>query len=65
MQLLRLGHFLFWTSIFVAVCWVWLNDEIDAAALYPMSTMSAQAGIMVLIGIALYALASGKKVIAV
>jgi hypothetical protein len=40
----------------VAICWVWLNYEIDAAALYPMSTVSAQAAIMVLIQLALYAL---------
>jgi hypothetical protein len=40
----------------VAICWVWLNYEIDAAALYPMNTVSAQAAILVLIQLALYAL---------
>jgi hypothetical protein len=40
-------------SIFMAVGWVWLNYA--NGTFYPMEVVSAQAGIMVLIGIALYA----------
>jgi hypothetical protein len=48
----RLGSFLLRASILAAVGWVWFNYVNG----YPMSPVSAQAGIMVLIGIALYAL---------
>jgi hypothetical protein len=48
----RLGSFLLRASILIAVGWVWFNYVNDS----PMSAVSAQAGIMVLIGIALYAL---------
>ena len=47
----RLGSFLLRASILVAVGWVWFNY----ANGYPMNAVSAEAGIMVLIGIALYA----------
>jgi hypothetical protein len=45
----RLGSFLLRASILVAVGWVWFNY----ANGYPMNAVSAEAGIMVLIGIAL------------
>ena len=48
----RLGGFLFRASILAAVSWIWFNYVNGS----PMSAVSAQAGIMVLIGIALYAL---------
>jgi hypothetical protein len=48
----RLGSFLLRASILAAVGWIWFNYVNG----YPMSPVSAQAGIMVLIGIALYAL---------
>ena len=48
----RLGSFLLRASILVAVGWVWFNY----ANGHPMKAVSAEAGIMVLIGIALYAL---------
>jgi hypothetical protein len=44
----RLGGFLLGASILVAIGWVWSGR--------PIGAVSAQAGIMVLIGIALYAL---------
>jgi len=48
----RLGSFLLRASILVAMGWVWFNYVNG----YPIGAVSAQAGIMVLIGIALYAL---------
>jgi hypothetical protein len=48
----RLGGFLLRASIFVAVSWIRFNYVNGS----PMSAVSAQAGIMVLIGIALYVL---------
>jgi hypothetical protein len=48
----RLGGFLLRASILIAVGWVWFNYVNGS----PMSAVSAQAGITVLIGIALYAL---------
>jgi hypothetical protein len=47
-----LGSFLLRASILVAVGWAWFNY----ANGHPMNAVSAEAGIMVLIGIALYAL---------
>jgi hypothetical protein len=41
-------------SILVAVAWFWFNYQ--NGTLYPMDAVSEQSGIMVLIGIALYAL---------
>jgi hypothetical protein len=48
----RLGSFLLRASILVAMGWVWFNYVNG----YPIGAVSARAGIMVLIGIALYAL---------
>jgi hypothetical protein len=48
----RLGGFLLRASILVAIGWVWFNYVNGR----PIGAVSAQAGIMVLIGIALYAL---------
>jgi hypothetical protein len=50
----RLGGYLLRGSILVAGAWVCFNYL--NGPLYPMSDVSAQAGVMVLIGIAIYAL---------
>jgi hypothetical protein len=50
----RLGGYLLRGCILVAIAWVLFNYR--DGTLYPMSAVSAQAGIMVLIGVALYAL---------
>jgi hypothetical protein len=47
-----LRGFLLQASILIAVGWLWFNYM---GNLYPMRTVSEQAGIMVLIGMALYA----------
>ena len=50
----RIGGYLLLGSILVAAAWVCFNYL--SGALYPMGAVSAQAGVMVLIGIALFAL---------
>jgi hypothetical protein len=49
----RLGSFLLRASILVAMGWVVWFNYVNG---YPIGAVSAQAGIMVLIGMALYAL---------
>jgi hypothetical protein len=56
----RLGNLLLWASVLVAVGWVWLNYLTDWE-LYSVNVAAAQAGIIILIGIAFRLLAAGKK----
>jgi len=55
-----LGNFLLRASILIAAGWLWLN-YLTGWAFHSVSHASAQAGIIVLTGIALRLLAAGKK----
>jgi hypothetical protein len=50
----RFRGFLLRASVLIAGGWVWFNYVNGTS--YPMSTVSKEAGIMVLIGIAIYTL---------
>jgi hypothetical protein len=55
-----LGNFLWLASVLIAAARFWLNYSTDWA-LYSVSHASAQAGIILLIGIALRLLAADKQ----
>jgi hypothetical protein len=55
-----LGNVLFWASVLIAGAWIYFNYS-TGGAFYSLGNASPQAGIMVLIGIALRLLAAGGK----
>ena len=55
-----LGNLLWWASILIAAAWLGLNYS-TGWTFYSVSHASAQAGIIVLIGIAFRLLVAGKQ----